>query len=76
MKPRHLFLTFIICTIYNVLFDWLFNRLGACTIAWEGGALTTLTTVWVVGLWVEVEKLSRRSQCDVRDAVKRALNKS
>lgn len=76
MKPRHLFLTFIICTIYNVLFDWLFNRLGAPTIAYEGGIAGAVTTMWVIGLLTYNEKLSRRSQCDVRDAVKRALNKS
>ena len=35
-------------TAYNVIFDWLFNRLGTPTIAWEGGVVTTLTWVWLL----------------------------
>ena len=35
-------------TDYNILFDWIFNRLGPDTIAWEGGVITAIIWVWML----------------------------
>jgi len=33
-------------TICNILFDYCFDRLGATTVSWQGGAITAITIVW------------------------------
>lgn len=38
----------ILClTAYNIGFDWLWHRLGTCTIAWEGGVITAIFWAWL-----------------------------
>ena len=45
---RPMLYLFLGLTAYNIAFDWLFNRLGGPTMAWEGGILTALTWVWIL----------------------------
>ena len=35
-------------TIYNVIFDLIFGRLGASTVGWEGGLLCGLFGVFIL----------------------------
>jgi hypothetical protein len=35
-------------TICNIIFDYLFERLGTNTISWQGGAVTAITIIWFV----------------------------
>lgn len=75
MSIRELILIFSICTAYNVLFDWYANRLGAPTIAYEGGILITLTTVWLLGVHKDHRRFIDHKKNSFHETVKRVLKK-
>lgn len=44
----HIYIALLL-TLFNVSWDWAFDRLGPETIAWEGGILATVFAYWLYG---------------------------
>ena len=39
---------FLVVTVSNILFDFIFNRLSMQTVAWEGGLFSGLLSIFVL----------------------------